>query len=1092
MKKILCIGDGFGKGHIWPMWPQLLAELVNGVEIDNYSEVGAGNEFISNRVIDACEKKKYDIVLVQWATSKRLDIINNQDNDIQTRLHKFYIQFNSNHDNDFKFTCPSDIQSIIHITDSLSRDIQTNITNNIIINYFKYLKEYIKINLNLDFKDNNDLKIDFKVISNVFNDFIFNTYNSNFVFHNWINKHKKFIIPDIKNNICIKSVQNGIQNHYKIFTLFVNKYIKSNSILNDLIKINNENKINQTIKSIYNDIVNNTFETDTFYHEWIKENIFLIINDFNKNNCIDLEKELETKPFKFIPFMLFINKNLEMNGSKKKFQIIPLRTNLTPKFIPINTDSLVDILDSEYLLGNIKNYYHNDSKKGLILFDTYFNFTSKYIQNTLKKGYLFSGLILTNGCEIIFNFNSKSYEEKKNNFHSSGKKERNFIKKSIDGLSEEQITKFLIDNTNKKNDDKKEKNKLLKEQNNQIKDKQKENEKKKLKKIKLEIDILKINFENNLNNLSNKHCETLNNELNKIDKTKIENKEIIKNILKNADDKLLSDKAYLTHCFERDYNSLINDFDNNFESNFNNLVCNDKENDNNINEIKNKISIKKKELKVLNNNQFKIINYNYKNEIKHINTILNNNQKFNLKIKRLIDKIREKTKLLSYETKDINLTETHIKDIKLKLVDLVLKIYLIQKYESLNSYLNKITNNKIECLKEIILKSSTNETKLIFDICLKILILCLSITKNEISVYPLYKVNIERIKYLKKEKNKTNDYKNKNKELKEELNKKSKELNNLVKIKKNNENKMMNLFKTNSNEYMQIDQMSKKLLETLNKLNWVVIDPGMNSLLTMLSKDGKKSYTYSKEQHLNRSNRKKITKKIERIKKEKINDLENKLTKDNQRLRTSNDYKKFNSYFLIKMKIHKELEKLYNDERLNKLKWMLFINEKRSENLLVNDIKKRFGNKIVLILGNWSMNKKGIKCTSIPNKKYEKVLKRNFITLKINEFRTSIIHNKTEKKCENLIKKYDKENKTIKSIYLLEGLKEKNKDKYDKVKKDKKIHKILVCKTNEKLNEYVNRDINSVKNMKNIVFSYINTNYKPKTFVMGTKICNNI
>ncbi len=56
---------------------------------------------------------------------------------------------------------------------------------------------------------------------------------------------------------------------------------------------------------------------------------------------------------------------------------------------------------------------------------------------------------------------------------------------------------------------------------------------------------------------------------------------------------------------------------------------------------------------------------------------------------------------------------------------------------------------------------------------------------------------------------------------------------------------------------------------------------------------------------------------------------------------------------------------------------------------------------------------------------------------------------------------------------------------------DKKIHKILVCKTNEKLNEYVNRDINSVKNMKNIVFSYINTNYKPKTFVMGTKICNN-
>jgi len=1017
-----------------------------------------------------------------------LNFDDNLNNDIQNRIHKFYIQFNSNPNNLFKFSCPSDIKSIIHITDALSRDIQTNITNNITINYLKYLKEYIKINLNLDFKDFKDFNVDSKTISNVFNDIIFNTFHSNLVFHNWINKHKKLIIPNIKNNIFIASIKDGIQNHYKLFTSFINKYIKTNNILNDLIKINNDKKINQSIKSIYNDIINNTFETDAFYHDWIKENTFLIINEFNKSNCIDLEKELESNPFVFIPYMLFINKNLETNESKKKFQIIPLRTNLTPKFIPINTDSFVDILDSDYLLGNIKNYYHNDSKKGLILFDTYFNFTSKFIQNTLKKGYLFSGLILTNGFEIIFNFNSKSYDKKKNNFHTCGKIERDFIKKSTEELSEEQITKFLIDNTNKKNEDKKEKTKLLKEKNKNVKDKQKEHDKIKLNKIKSDIDKLKIGFENNLNTLSTNHFDTLNNKLNKIDITNIENKEI----MKNADDKLSSDKAYLTHCFERDYNSLIYDFENNFESNFNILVCNDKENDKKINEIKNKIFIKKKELKMFNNNQFKLINENYKKEIKQHNFILNNNNKnFNIKMKKLIDKIREKIKSLSYETKNKELTLNHIKDIKIKLVDLVKKIYLVQKYQNLNDYLNKITNNKIESLQEIILKSSTKETKIIFNLCLKILILSLSLNKNENSLYPLYKVNMERIKCLKKEKCKTDNYINKHKELKEELEKYSKELNKLMKIKKNNENKMMNLFKINSNEYMQIDNMSKNLLEILSKLNWVVIDPGMNSILTMLSKDGKKSYSYSKEKHLNRTNRKRIMKKIEKIKKEKINKLENELSNDDTRLRTSNDYKQFNSYFLIKMKIHNELEKLYNDERLNKLKWMLFINEKRSENLLVNDIKKKFGEKIVLILGNWSMNKKGIKSTAVPNKKYENILKRNFITLKINEFRTSIIHNKTEKRCENLIKKYDIKKETIKSIYLLEGLKIKNKDKYEKVIKDKRIHKILVCKTNEKLNEYVNRDVNSVKNMKKIVSLYISTNYKPKTFVLGTKICNN-
>ena len=80
-----------------------------------------------------------------------------------------------------------------------------------------------------------------------------------------------------------------------------------------------------------------------------------------------------------------------------------------------------------------------------------------------------------------------------------------------------------------------------------------------------------------------------------------------------------------------------------------------------------------------------------------------------------------------------------------------------------------------------------------------------------------------------------------------------------------------------------------------------------------------------------------------------------------------------------------------------------------------------------------------------------------------------------------------KQNKTnIKSLYSLEKLKEKDIKRYNKAKNNKKIHKILVCKTNEKLNEYVNRDINSVKNMIKIVSNYIKTNYKPKTFINST------
>ena len=91
---------------------------------------------------------------------------------------------------------------------------------------------------------------------------------------------------------------------------------------------------------------------------WIDANLNKIINKFNETNCVDINKYLNKNPFDFIPYMLFINKNLELNKSKKNYQVIPLRTNMTPKFIPINTDSFVDLLDSKYLLNKIIYFFN--------------------------------------------------------------------------------------------------------------------------------------------------------------------------------------------------------------------------------------------------------------------------------------------------------------------------------------------------------------------------------------------------------------------------------------------------------------------------------------------------------------------------------------------------------------------------------------------------------------------------------------------------------------------------------------------------------------------------------------------------------------
>lgn len=80
----------------------------------------------------------------------------------------------------------------------------------------------------------------------------------------------------------------------------------------------------------------------------------------------------------------------------------------------------------------------------------------------------------------------------------------------------------------------------------------------------------------------------------------------------------------------------------------------------------------------------------------------------------------------------------------------------------------------------------------------------------------------------------------------------------------------------------------------------------------------------------------------------------------------------------------------------------------------------------------------------------------------------------------------------ITSVFALEKLKIKNEKKYKEKIKDKKIHKILTCKTSENKMKYINRDKNATKNMIKIMESYIKSGIKSKIFVLGTKIYNDV
>lgn len=78
MDRILCVGDGFAHGHIWPEWPQILQAMIPSRTTELVSGIGAGNEFLVSGLLD--QEPNKDLVIFQWAQADRFDkIVQDQD-----------------------------------------------------------------------------------------------------------------------------------------------------------------------------------------------------------------------------------------------------------------------------------------------------------------------------------------------------------------------------------------------------------------------------------------------------------------------------------------------------------------------------------------------------------------------------------------------------------------------------------------------------------------------------------------------------------------------------------------------------------------------------------------------------------------------------------------------------------------------------------------------------------------------------------------------------------------------------------------------------------------------------------------------------
>jgi len=197
--------------------------------------------------------------------------------------------------------------------------------------------------------------------------------------------------------------------------------------------------------------------------------------------------------------------------------------------------------------------------------------------------------------------------------------------------------------------------------------------------------------------------------------------------------------------------------------------------------------------------------------------------------------------------------------------------------------------------------------------------------------------------------------------------------------------------------------------------------------------------------------------------KNNISKVENKLSELNSK--TCN-YKKFKKFIKLKNKLNEELEEKYQQEIFRKYKWYSYINKKKAESKIINKIKKTFNKDSILVIGDWSIGKQMKNFISTPNLGLKRKLNEHYKVYNLDEFRTSLLNYKTNKKCENL--------------YLP-----------DKKQVVRKLHSVLTYQTENNRSGCINRDENSVNNMIMLTNYYLQYKDRPDKFKRSYKLMDN-
>jgi len=404
-------------------------------------------------------------------------------------------------------------------------------TNKIVIQTYQFLRlwilEYYHNNIIIPIITTDTIKMVFSVLTlnnkggntpkgnnllmlNNFTDF----YNNNYkVLYN-DDKINGSYLSQILNSMSIDMLTN-IENNIKLhFFKYVKKFVNSSfRIINNTIlentdkgkKVEVRKLLNKELFQIKEDLFNNTLLSNSKYHDWInlhRNNIFPV--DFTNS----YEFDIQNNPQKYFKSMIYMCLEIEKINTAS-YQFFPLRTDIIPKYIPIDTKSLIEI----YIRENKNELLNNIEDIKISIWNNFFNLNDSIFE---QSNYIFDYKIYTDCYSVSIQMlhKDKVENEKKKKENMKNKRRENRINTKNMTLEEKEIykmkqkeekrkseEKYKLEQKEKKDTARKEFKKLSKEEQQKIKE-----------------EIKKNNEENKINsNIDFKYLEDLNdNELEEI------------------------------------------------------------------------------------------------------------------------------------------------------------------------------------------------------------------------------------------------------------------------------------------------------------------------------------------------------------------------------------------------------------------------------------------------------------------------------------------------------------------------------------------------------------------------------------------------